>query len=215
MDESGASTYALAIYSPPGTAGVAPQVAFSYSSRNPTGPMGPGWALSGLSSIGRCKATIESGDVGALADVAINFDDDASNDAYCLDGQRLYPVGTGLGSGVLACPGVGGATGQQFAPELDTATRVCGYTASAGALGFSMWLVQGRDGSIRRYGATRQLLLRCPTSGIHALATMRASRRWMVPALCCQGRGQVYVLPFAREGLGLGLDCQARVLSMW
>lgn len=78
VDEAGASSYSIPIYVPPGTAGVAPQVELSYGSRNPTGPMGPGWARSGLSSVARCKASIESGDVGAPADVPVNVDDEST-----------------------------------------------------------------------------------------------------------------------------------------
>jgi len=198
VDEAGASAYSIPIYVPPGSAGVAPQVELSYGSRNPTGPMGPGWAISGLSSISRCKATIESGDVGALADVAINFDNDPANDAYCLDGQRLYPVGSGLGSGVLGCPSAGGATGQQFAPELDTATRVCGYFVGANPLGFSMWLVQGRDGSTRRYGGTDNARL-APLDGASA-ALPQHTLQWAIDRTV-DAVGNALVFTYARDNV--------------
>ena len=57
VDESGAATYSIPLFTPPGTAGVVPQVALAYSSQGGDGPLGRGWSISGLSSITRCRAT--------------------------------------------------------------------------------------------------------------------------------------------------------------
>ena len=66
VDESGAATYSVPLYTVPGTAGVKPSVSLVYSSQGGYGPIGKGWSLSGLSSIARCRATREAGDfIGA------------------------------------------------------------------------------------------------------------------------------------------------------
>ena len=107
VDESGAATYSIPIYTAPGTAGVAPKLALSYSSQGGNGPMGKGWSVSGLSSISRCRATREAGDfiVGGVATdgvpTPVNF---SSNDRYCLDGQRLIPAQAGN----AACKAISG-----------------------------------------------------------------------------------------------------------
>src|SRR5688572_30407266 len=62
VDEAGAATYSVPIYTVPGTAGVAPKLALNYSSQGGYGPLGKGWTISGLSSISRCRSTREAGD---------------------------------------------------------------------------------------------------------------------------------------------------------
>ena len=72
VDESGAATYSVPLYTVPGTAGVVPQLTLSYSSQNGDGPVGKGWAIGGLSSISRCRATREAGDfIGAATQNAL------------------------------------------------------------------------------------------------------------------------------------------------
>jgi RHS repeat-associated protein len=83
VDESGAATYSLPIAAPAGRAGVNPPVALSYSSNNMMeGPVGVGWAVSGMSSISRCPPTPIHDD----AIQAVQYND---QDKLCLDGRRL------------------------------------------------------------------------------------------------------------------------------
>jgi hypothetical protein len=83
VDESGAATYSVPIPIAPGTAGVAPQLALSYSSNNMIdGPVGVGWSIAGLSAISRCPKT-------PIHDQAINSITYTKEDRLCLDGQRL------------------------------------------------------------------------------------------------------------------------------
>jgi RHS repeat-associated protein len=146
VDETGASTYSVPIYMPPGTAGMSPKLSFDYHSRGGNGPMGPGWNLGGLSAITRCRKASEFGD-GAGPFPPINFDAATTNDAYCLDGARLITGGPG------SCPaGPSGSTATVYGLETDPSVRVCAYSAS-GITGPSRWLVQPKDGSWRRYGA--------------------------------------------------------------
>jgi len=58
VDESGAGTFSIPINTPAGRAGVTPKIALTYSSNNlREGPVGVGWAVSGISSISRCPQT--------------------------------------------------------------------------------------------------------------------------------------------------------------
>jgi YD repeat-containing protein len=150
VDESGAATYSIPIYAPPGTAGVVPQLAFSYSSQGGNGPMGKGWAISGSSGISRCRATRESGDFISGINVLdgdpapVNF---TGSDRYCLDGQRLIPAPTTA----QVCKALSGATVTQFRTELESFQRVCAYTFIAGD-GPRFFTVERKDGSTSWYG---------------------------------------------------------------
>ena len=148
-DESGASTYSVPIFTPPGTAGLGPTLSLEYNSRASNGPMGPGWSLGGLSAISRCKRATEYGD-GSGPFPAINFDGVAADQAYCLDSARLLDLNAGAGS----CPaGPSGSTAHGFGLEVDPSTRVCGYS-TAPITGYAYWLVQPKDGSYRVYGTS-------------------------------------------------------------
>ncbi|NCT70116.1 MAG: hypothetical protein GXC75_04175 [Xanthomonadaceae bacterium] len=147
VDESGAATYSVPIYAVPGTTGVAPQLALTYSSQGAYGALGKGWALSGLSSITRCRATREAGDFlgGATSDGnprPISF---SEADRFCLDGQRLI-------ASSASCPSAGGMSGIALATELESFTRVCAYTPAGGTTGPAFFTVERKDGSISWYG---------------------------------------------------------------
>ena len=147
VDESGAATYSVPIYTVPGTAGVVPQVALTYSSQGGYGPLGKGWGLSGLSSISRCRATREAGDFMGAATPDGNPRPIvlADADRFCLDGQRLL-------SSTATCPAVSGMSGAALATELDSFSRVCAYAASGTATGPAFFTVQRKDGSTSWYG---------------------------------------------------------------
>lgn len=147
VDESGAATYTVPLFTVPGTAGVVPQLSLNYSSQGSYGPMGRGWSVGGLSSISRCRATREAGDFLAAATPdgnprPISFD---GSDRYCLDGQRL------IASGSFTCPAIGTFTNQDLRTEIDTFQRVCLYQA-ASANGPTFFTVERKDGSISWYG---------------------------------------------------------------
>ncbi len=87
VSNNGAFTYSVPIDVAPGINGVQPQIALSYSSDALSGLVGWGWNISGLSSIGRCRATYaRDGYVSGIT----------SGDDYrfCLDGERLVEVDT-------------------------------------------------------------------------------------------------------------------------
>lgn len=147
VDESGAATYSVPLYTVPGTAGVRPQFSLSYSSQAGYGALGRGWSIAGLSSISRCRATREAGDflVAATPDGIprpINF---SQSDRYCLDGQRLI-------ASTATCPSAGGMTGLSLATELESFSRICAYSANGSTTGPAFFTVERKDGSISWYG---------------------------------------------------------------
>lgn len=150
VDESGAATYSIPLYTVPGTAGVTPQISLNYSSQGGAGPLGKGWSIGGLSSISRCRATREAGDfitAGVPHDgipKPILLD---GNDRFCLDGQRLIEV-----SNSPACAGVSGMAVVQLRTEIESFQRVCAYTPTSGNTGAAFFTVERKDGSISWYG---------------------------------------------------------------
>jgi hypothetical protein len=146
VDESGAATYTIPLYTVPGRAGVAPSLTLSYSSQGGEGPVGKGWSIGGLSSITRCRATREAGDfiVGGVptdgTPAPVNF---TASDRFCLDGQRLVPANDSCGS-------AGGYTGVSWRTEVDTFQRVCSFGPSVADPKF--FTVGRKDGSASYYG---------------------------------------------------------------
>ncbi|MGA7823279.1 MAG: SpvB/TcaC N-terminal domain-containing protein, partial [Steroidobacteraceae bacterium] len=82
VSSTGAATYTIPIWAPPGPRGVTPQIALSYNSQGGNGYLGVGWGISGLSAIYRCNLTYAQD--AAPAPVALS-----TSDGYCMDGQRL------------------------------------------------------------------------------------------------------------------------------
>ncbi|GIX40042.1 MAG: hypothetical protein KatS3mg128_1091 [Silanimonas sp.] len=151
VDESGQMSYRVPLYAVPGTAGVKPELALVYSSVAGNGPLGKGWTIAGLSSIGRCRASREAGDFivnGTPVDgdpPPVNF---TASDRLCLDGQRLLAV-----ANTPACASVSGMSVVQYRTERESFQRVCGYTATATpANGPLFFTVERKDGSISWYG---------------------------------------------------------------
>jgi RHS repeat-associated protein len=150
VNESGAATYNIKIYTPPGTAGVTPQLSLGYTSQGGNGVMGKGWAIGGTSGISRCRASRESGDFIASG---TPVDGDASpisftnSDRYCLDGQRLLEVSNATDS----CRVLSGATVMSLRTEIESFQRVCAYTFNA-VNGPRFFTVDRKDGSTSWYG---------------------------------------------------------------
>ena len=95
---SGAATYTVPIMTPPGIAGMAPNLNLVYSSQGDDGIAGQGWNLTGLSMIYRCpKTVVQDGHVRPVVMDELVKTDGTESDGLCLDGERLFedPAGSG------------------------------------------------------------------------------------------------------------------------
>jgi hypothetical protein len=127
VGQGGAATFAVPIVVPPGTAGVAPNLSFVYSSQASENELlGIGWTLDGLPAIERCAATVsQDGFKGG-----INYD---SNDRFCLEGKRL-----------MAISGTYGAHLTEYRTEIDSFVKIISYgSAGSGPSYFKLWTKEG------------------------------------------------------------------------
>lgn len=132
---TGAASYNIPLWTPPGARGIEPHLALHYTSGGPDGPMGPGWSLTGTSAIVRCgKTWVSSG--GTPTGVALSTSDD-----ICLDGNRLR-----LTSGTQ------GVAGSTYQTEIADFSLVTAYGTQGN--GPQYFIVQGKDGHYYEYGNT-------------------------------------------------------------
>jgi RHS repeat-associated protein len=133
VNEAGAATYTVPLALPAGTAGVAPELALSYSSQAGVGNMGLGWSLSAGGSISRCRQTLQvDGETQP-----IQF---SASDRFCLDGQRL----------LLVTGSTYGAIGATYKPEIDNGVIVASVGGTSGHP--ETFNVTAKDGSTSIFG---------------------------------------------------------------
>jgi len=140
---TGAATYTIPIAVPPGTAGMEPKLALTYSSQAGNGALGVGWSLSGLSFISRCGRTIAQDALndGVRVNAGVSYDND---DRYCLDGQRLVKVGT---------TGVYGGDGVEYRTERESFTKVISHGQVPAPGNGPLWFeVRTKPGLVMEYG---------------------------------------------------------------
>jgi hypothetical protein len=130
--EGGAAVYRIPIEVAPGRAGMQPDVALTYSSRNGNGVAGVGWSISGTSSIYRCPRTLvqDGGNRPLLHDLS---------DRLCFDGQRL-----------VGSAGTYGSSGSEYRTEIDQFARIIlrgGNTSTWG----SYFEVEHKSGRISQF----------------------------------------------------------------
>ena len=138
---TGAASYNIPIWTPPGVRDIEPHLALHYMSGGPDGIMGPGWSLTGVSAIVRCGKTWAStggtaSTIGAPGGVTLSTTDD-----LCLDGNRMR-----LTSGTQ------GLTGSTYQTELADFSNITAYGTSGSAAKY--FVVQGKDGRFYEYGNT-------------------------------------------------------------
>jgi RHS repeat-associated protein len=134
VSQTGEANYSIPIFAPPGTHGMAPQLAIVYGHRSGSTLLGAGWGLAGLSQIARCPR-IWAAD-GEARDVRNDY-----SDRFCLDGNKLRLV-----SGTYGNPSA------TYQTEIETFARITSYgTAGNGPTHF---IVERKDGLIYEYGNT-------------------------------------------------------------
>lgn len=132
VSPSGAATYAIPMWTPPGPNGVQPSIALIYNSNAGNGLAGVGWSLSAASSISRCPKTLHQDGGGAPVLLTLS-------DRFCLDGNRLR-----LSSGTY------GVAGSVYFTELADYSRITAF-GSAGN-GPQYFVVEARNGLKYEYG---------------------------------------------------------------
>ena len=137
VSTSGTGRVRVPLRLPPARRGMGPRLGVAYDSDRGDGILGPGFTLTGLSSISRCARNTARD--GTNAGVALD-----ERDALCLDGERLLPID----------PSVGGAatSGVEYRPEHDPTRRVLSYPGSVA--GPARFEVYAGDGTIREYGGS-------------------------------------------------------------
>ena len=134
VSHSGAATYRIPLWTPPGVGEVGLDLALVYASRGGSGSVGVGWSIAGLSTIARCNRTWSQD--GAAAGVTNTL-----ADRYCLDGQQLKLVS-----------GMHGMDGAVYATEVETYSRIIANgTAGQGPASFT---VTTKNGLVYEYGGT-------------------------------------------------------------
>lgn len=174
VSHSGAATYRIPLWTPPGVGEVDLDLALVYASRNGSGSVGAGWSLSGLSTIARCNRTWaqDGGAVGVTNTLA---------DRYCLDGQQLKLVS-----------GTHGTAGAVYATEVESFSRIVANGAAGN--GPASFTVTTKNGLIYEYGGTAD-------SRVYAGATttIRAWAMSRVRDRAGGGTGNAITLTYANE----------------
>lgn len=148
VSQHGAATYQIPLWVSPGAGGVQPNLTLSYDSRSGSGIAGPGWGLTGLSSIIRCNKTVAQDTLPSH--VTLTYED-----AFCLDGQRLR-LTSGGGLGTYGQPGT----------TYDTESAIFSLVTALGAAGNGpqSFEVKAKNGWIYEFGNTSDSRITSSTS---------------------------------------------------
>src|ERR1700722_10757141 len=141
VSQIGNAQYSIPLWTPPGPAGIQPNLALAYDSSTGIGPLGIGWSLAGLGQITRCNLTAAQD--ATPAPVAL-----VTTDGYCINGNRLR---------LTSASGTYGAAGSTYQTEIADFSQITavGNTTSGGVnTGPASFTVQGRNGLTYYYGYT-------------------------------------------------------------
>ena len=145
VSQSGAATYRIPLWMPPGAGTVELPLALVYNSRGGNGTLGVGWSLTGLSVITRCNKTWAQD--GVAGGVANKF-----SDRFCLDGQQLKLVS-----------GTYGVAGSVYATEIEAYSRIVANGAvGSGPASFSLTT---KNGLVYDYGTDTRVANPCRHDG--------------------------------------------------
>ena len=160
VSDTGAAFARIPIVTPPGIAGVEPNLELVYSSQSGSFIAGVGWTLGGLPSITRCPRTVyQDGITGAVTFTL--------TDRYCLDGKRL-----------MAKSGSDGGDGTEYRLEQEVFSQIFSRgTAGASPFGGPAYFtVKTRDGLTMEFGATNDSRIEAPgLSAVRAWALNKVS----------------------------------------
>ncbi|MDH5272772.1 MAG: FG-GAP-like repeat-containing protein [Gammaproteobacteria bacterium] len=174
VSHSGAATYRIPLWTPPGIGEVDLDLALVYASRGGSGSVGVGWSIAGLSTIARCNRTWAQD--GAASGVTNTL-----ADRYCLDGQQLKLVS-----------GTHGVAGAVYATEVETFSRIVANGAAGN--GPASFTVTTKNGLIYEYGGSADSRVYAGASTtIRAWALSRVRDRAGV------GTGNAITLTYANE----------------
>ncbi len=87
VDDRGAAHQHVPIWTPPGRAGIQPELSLEYVSGAPNALVGVGWQLAGLSRITHCKGLRQWGNAGTPVVLS-------TTDSFCLDGEPIVDLGS-------------------------------------------------------------------------------------------------------------------------
>jgi RHS repeat-associated protein len=189
VSPTGGANYSIPIWTPPGPRGIQPSLGIAYSSQSGTGMLGPGWQLTGLSSITRCNLTVAQDGVAAAVMLAYS-------DRFCLDGQRLRLTS----SETLSTYGQDSTT---YQTEIANFSNVTAH----GQAGFgpAYFSVQGENGLTYEYGNVNTVGAPNNSSQVIAPGTSTALQ-WLLDKVSDR-YGNNYVItygaPNAAAGVGL------------
>ena len=130
VDTNGGVSYSIGIQVPPGTSDIEPQLALVYDSQGSNSYVGMGFSLRGISQISRCQKSKRIDGI-ALSPLY------TSNDAFCIDGQRIVLGDTSTSGYYMVSQ-----TWSRFIPVGNCVGGPCSFTVLA------------NDGSIVEYGGT-------------------------------------------------------------
>lgn len=155
ISPSGAATYSIPLWTPPGIRGLSPSLALTYSSRSGDGLAGVGFNVAfGQSVISRCNQTIVQDGAAGLATLA-------AADKFCLDGNRMRLTA-----------GTYGATNSTYQTEVETFSKIIAIgAAGAGPQSFEVW---GKNGLVYEYGKTADSRIESNLTAGGQTATVRA-----------------------------------------
>jgi len=134
VSPTGTAAYQIPLTLPPGTNGLTPSLAISYSHHGGDGLLGMGFGIAGLSAITRCNKTIAQDGTASAPDLQ-------TSDGYCLDGNRLK-----LESGTY------GAANSVYRTEIEVFSKVTAKSSAGN--GPQWWEVKTKNGLIYEYGRT-------------------------------------------------------------
>jgi RHS repeat-associated protein len=177
----GTAAYTVPIEEPPGTAGMAPSIALTYSSGGGDGVLGIGWTLTGLPSITRCAETqAQDGQT-----IGVTF---TATDRFCFAGQRL-----------VAVSGTYGASGTTYRTEIDSFSLITSFGGSTSA-GPQYFTVQTKSGETQEFGNSSTSFIQAIGSSSIGSGTARA---WALDKVSDHA-GNFYTVTYSPESTTTG-----------